>query len=55
MRRLAIGLALMIPVAGYAEDADGWAAGEEPRSQLADAVKEHIPGSPQHVAEIHQR
>ncbi|WII35963.1 ATPase [Paenibacillus thiaminolyticus] len=55
MRRLAIGLALMIPVAGYAGDAHGWAAGQEARSQSADAVKVHIPGSPQHAPEIHQR
>ncbi|WP_259392033.1 ATPase [Paenibacillus thiaminolyticus] len=54
MRRLAIGLALMIPVAGYAGDAHGWAAGEELRSQSADTGKEHIP-APQHAAEIHQR
>ncbi|MDG0874869.1 ATPase [Paenibacillus thiaminolyticus] len=55
MRRLAIGLALMIPVAGYAGDAHGWAAGQEARSQPANAVKVHIPGSLQHAAEIHQR
>lgn len=54
MRRLAIGLALMIPVAGYAGEAHGWAAGQGARSQ-SDAVKVHIPGSPQHAAEIHRR
>ncbi|MFL1671790.1 ATPase [Paenibacillus dendritiformis] len=55
MRRLAIGLALMIPAAGLAGDAYGWAVGEERHAQSAVAAKEHIPGSPQHAAEIQQR
>ncbi|PZM67614.1 ATPase [Paenibacillus dendritiformis] len=55
MRRLAIGLALMIPAAGLAGDACGWAVGEERHPMTADAAKEHIPGSPQHAAEIRQR
>ncbi|WP_234399630.1 ATPase [Paenibacillus popilliae] len=55
MRRLAIGLALMIPVAGLAGDAWVWATGEEQHPPSTDAAKVDIFDSPQHAAVRHQR
>lgn len=55
MRRLAIGLVLLVPLAGNAGDAYGWAEGEERHPQSAKAVKEDFPDPLKRAAAIVQR
>ncbi|BFH69785.1 hypothetical protein J27TS7_56990 [Paenibacillus dendritiformis] len=55
MRRLAIGLALLIPAAGYAGDASAWPDGEQRPLQSLNAAKEGIPASPRHASENRER